>query len=167
MLAKVIYLFVAAHCVTWPSLAVALTATEKQALLDAHNAARSAVSPTASNMQMMQWDDSIAAFAQEYAERCAFDHSTSGERSSSTGGGKRLLYPECCIRILATPGTTSPTTTSINTALTTTVITMVTSCDGMLAVVLGGGVLVDVAVSERLGTTGVLVLVEASIGMSG
>ena len=85
MLAKVIYLFVAAHCVTWPSLAVALTATEKQALLDAHNAARSAVSPTASNMQMMQWDDNIAAFAQEYAERCAFDHSTSGERSSSTG----------------------------------------------------------------------------------
>ena len=53
--------------------------------------------------------------------------------------------------------TTSPTTTSINTALTTTAITMVTSCDGMLAVVLGGGVLVEVGVSEGLGTAGVLV----------
>ena len=42
--------------------------------------------------------------------------------------------------------TTRPTTTSINTALTTTAITMVTSCDGMLAVVLGGGVLVEVGV---------------------
>ena len=44
--------------------------------------------------------------------------------------------------------TTSPTTTSINTALTTTGIMMVTSCDGMTAAALGGGVLVEVGVSE-------------------
>ena len=45
----------------------------------------------------------------------------------------------------ATMATTSPTATSINTVLTTTAITMVTSCDGMLAVVLGGGVRVEAA----------------------
>lgn len=84
----IIFLLLAAHFATWPSLSLAsLTAAEKQALLESHNAARRDVSPTASNMQLMQWDDSIAAFAQEYAERCDFDHSSSNERTTRTGFG--------------------------------------------------------------------------------
>ena len=84
---SVLFLLTAVFATTWSSSEASLTAMEKQALLDTHNAARRDVSPTASNMRVMQWDDSIAAFAQEYAERCDFDHSSSSERSSRTGFG--------------------------------------------------------------------------------
>ena len=83
----VLFLLAAVFTATWSSSDGSLTATEKQVLLDTHNAARRAASPTSSNMRVMQWDNSIAAFAQEYAERCNFDHSSDSERSSQTGFG--------------------------------------------------------------------------------
>ena len=83
----VLFLLAAVFTATWSCSDASLTATEKQVLLDTHNAARRAVSPTASNMRVMQWDNSIAAFAQEYAERCNFDHSSNSERISQTGFG--------------------------------------------------------------------------------
>lgn len=87
MLRGVLLLFTVVFTATWSCSAASLTATEKQVLLDTHNAARRAVSPTASNMRVMRWDDGIAAFAQEYAERCKFDHSLDSERRSRTGFG--------------------------------------------------------------------------------
>lgn len=87
MLNGILFLFTVVCAATWSASAASLTDMEKQVLLDAHNAARRAVSPTASNMQVMQWDNNIAAFAQEYAERCDFDHSSNSERSSKTGFG--------------------------------------------------------------------------------
>ena len=85
MLRGVLFLLAAVFTATWSYSAASLTAMEKQVLLDTHNAARRAVSPTASNMRVMQWDNGIAAFAQEYAERCSFDHSSNSERISKTG----------------------------------------------------------------------------------
>ena len=67
------------------SLVGALSQEEKESLLKAHNDARRSVVPTASDMLEMEWSHSIAAFAQEYAERCVFDHSSNSERVSASG----------------------------------------------------------------------------------
>lgn len=47
-----------------------------QALLDAHNAARAAASPTPSPaLSPVTWSTSLASTAQDWAERCVFEHS--------------------------------------------------------------------------------------------
>ncbi|XP_053384400.1 cysteine-rich venom protein-like isoform X2 [Mercenaria mercenaria] len=52
----------------------------KQTILDAHNTARRSVSPTASNMMLMTWDDEIANTAQRWAENCVLGHDGSYDR---------------------------------------------------------------------------------------
>lgn len=56
---------------------------EKQSLLDNHNDFRSTVAegdtpgqPSATGMNMLFWDDTLAAVAQAYAERCIWAHNT-------------------------------------------------------------------------------------------
>lgn len=47
-----------------------------QALLDAHNATRAAASPTPSPaLSPVTWSTSLASTAQDWAERCVFEHS--------------------------------------------------------------------------------------------
>lgn len=47
----------------------------QRALLDAHDLARSTASPApATPLPAMQWDDDAAALAQDWAERCVFEH---------------------------------------------------------------------------------------------
>jgi pathogenesis-related protein 1 len=51
----------------------------EQALVDAHNAARASAEPTPSPaLPEMTWSTTAAATAQAWAERCVFEHSTSG-----------------------------------------------------------------------------------------
>ena len=59
------------------------TRGEKQSLLDNHNDFRSTVAegdtpgqPSATGMNMLFWDDTLAAVAQAYAERCIWAHNT-------------------------------------------------------------------------------------------
>ncbi|XP_060556365.1 cysteine-rich venom protein-like isoform X2 [Ruditapes philippinarum] len=47
---------------------------EKKIIVDIHNTVRREVSPTASNMMLMHWDDEIARTAQRWAENCVIDH---------------------------------------------------------------------------------------------
>lgn len=50
-----------------------------QANLDVHNALRASVSPAASPaLPAMQWNTTVAAAAQSYADQCTFEHSASG-----------------------------------------------------------------------------------------
>lgn len=52
-----------------------LTEAEKATMLRLHNEARASVSPTATAMLKMYWDDDIAASAQQYADTCPGGHS--------------------------------------------------------------------------------------------
>ncbi|XP_033110009.1 uncharacterized protein LOC117111223 isoform X2 [Anneissia japonica] len=50
------------------------TRSEEQAILDKHNELRSGVSPEASNMNFMVWDEGLAMLAKEWSEECIWDH---------------------------------------------------------------------------------------------
>nr|AAP45197.1 cysteine-rich protease inhibitor [Mus musculus]BAB03453.1 cysteine-rich protease inhibitor [Mus musculus] len=52
----------------------ALTEDEKQTMVDLHNQYRAQVSPPASDMLQMRWDDELAAFAKAYAQKCVWGH---------------------------------------------------------------------------------------------
>jgi len=67
------------------SYAAILTQAEKNAMLQAHNAARCAVNPTASKMPAMEWDADVEAVAQRYANTCPTDHNP--DRSTWYGKG--------------------------------------------------------------------------------
>ncbi|XP_078334902.1 uncharacterized protein LOC144625948 isoform X1 [Crassostrea virginica] len=51
------------------------TSAERE-YLDAHNQARSIVSPTAANMKKMKWSDELAQVAQNYANKCIWGHNS-------------------------------------------------------------------------------------------
>ena len=55
---------------------VTLTESDKAALVNAQNLRRAAVAPNASNMKMVEWDETLAASAAVHAKRCQFAHST-------------------------------------------------------------------------------------------
>ncbi|XP_005084971.1 peptidase inhibitor 16 [Mesocricetus auratus] len=52
----------------------ALTEDEKQTMVKLHNFYRAQVSPPASDMLQMRWDDDLAAFAKAYAQKCVWGH---------------------------------------------------------------------------------------------
>lgn len=52
----------------------ALTEDEKQTMVELHNHYRAQVSPPASDMLQMRWDDELAAFAKAYAQKCVWEH---------------------------------------------------------------------------------------------
>ncbi|XP_020026100.2 peptidase inhibitor 16 isoform X1 [Castor canadensis] len=52
----------------------ALKEDEKLAMVELHNLYRSQVSPPASNMLRMRWDEELAAFAKAYAQKCVWGH---------------------------------------------------------------------------------------------
>ncbi|XP_052238446.1 cysteine-rich venom protein VAR7-like [Dreissena polymorpha] len=59
--------------------------SDQQLILDAHNTARRDVTPTASNMQLMTWDESLANIAQRWAENCHHDHEKPANRRWDVG----------------------------------------------------------------------------------
>ncbi|XP_012660249.1 peptidase inhibitor 16 [Otolemur garnettii] len=52
----------------------ALKDDEKHMLVELHNLYRSQVSPPASDMLQMRWDEELAAFAKAYAQQCIWGH---------------------------------------------------------------------------------------------
>ncbi|XP_072168989.1 uncharacterized protein [Diadema setosum] len=50
------------------------SAEERMGILDLHNQLRSGVSPEASNMRYMVWDDSLATMAQQWSDGCVYEH---------------------------------------------------------------------------------------------
>ncbi|XP_062587556.1 peptidase inhibitor 16-like [Saccostrea cucullata] len=58
------------------------SSSDEQEFLDAHNDARSKVSPTASNMRKMKWSIELAQVAQNYANKCIYGHNSA--RTSET-----------------------------------------------------------------------------------
>merc|ERR1711860_24734 len=67
-----------------------LTNTQRQDLLDAHNDARRQVSPTASNMEKMEWDSSLETIAQSYADTCVWQHNSQRSTGMSYYVGENL-----------------------------------------------------------------------------
>lgn len=59
---------------TAPGPTSALTEGEKQTMVELHNFYRAQVSPPASDMLQMRWDDDLAAFAKAYAQKCVWGH---------------------------------------------------------------------------------------------
>eukprot|EP00731_Ephydatia_muelleri_P018757 Em0011g797a len=62
-----------------------LSADKKKEVLNAHNFYRRAPTPSASNMAMMTWSESIAAVAQSYAANC---YNVANTNASSVGFGE-------------------------------------------------------------------------------
>lgn len=67
-----------------PSTESGVTDEEKRLILEEHNYLRQTVAtghvpgqPSAQNMQEIQWDDELAAKAQEWANECTFQHDPS------------------------------------------------------------------------------------------
>ncbi|XP_008566645.1 PREDICTED: peptidase inhibitor 16 isoform X1 [Galeopterus variegatus] len=56
------------------SPAGALKDHEKREMVELHNLYRAQVSPPASNMLQMRWDEELAAFAKAYAQQCVWGH---------------------------------------------------------------------------------------------
>ncbi|XP_062602576.1 glioma pathogenesis-related protein 1-like [Saccostrea cucullata] len=59
----------------------ALTDSEKQEYVDAHNEFRRQTTPTAGNIRYMKWSDELATVASDYAAKCKWAHN--GARTSS------------------------------------------------------------------------------------
>ncbi|XP_033760165.1 cysteine-rich venom protein ophanin-like isoform X2 [Pecten maximus] len=57
-----------------------ISANDKTFIVDHHNGYRRDVSPTATNMRTMSWDDEVAMIAQKWAENCQFGHDDSYSR---------------------------------------------------------------------------------------
>ncbi|XP_052271444.1 allurin-like [Dreissena polymorpha] len=55
----------------------------QELILAAHNTVRRDVTPTASNMQSMSWDQSIASLAQRWAENCVWGHDANFKRTDN------------------------------------------------------------------------------------
>lgn len=51
-----------------------VSASDQTLIVDSHNAYRRDVSPTATNMRTMSWDDEVAMIAQKWTENCQFAH---------------------------------------------------------------------------------------------
>ncbi|XP_024147850.2 R3H domain containing-like [Oryzias melastigma] len=51
-----------------------ITPRERRTLLDFHNRVRSQVLPPAANMELMVWDEGLAALAFSWASQCLWDH---------------------------------------------------------------------------------------------
>ncbi|XP_027732565.1 peptidase inhibitor 16 [Vombatus ursinus] len=64
----VLLLFTAAQ-LSW-----SLKDEEKQTVVELHNRYRSQVSPPATNMKNLKWDEDLAAFAKAYASKCVWGH---------------------------------------------------------------------------------------------
>ncbi|KAJ8269849.1 hypothetical protein GJAV_G00107520 [Gymnothorax javanicus] len=64
----------------------------QQQIVDEHNAIRSAVQPTASDMLKMSWNSEAAANAQKWADTCSLAHSTASQRKISTSGCGENIY---------------------------------------------------------------------------
>ncbi|XP_036623682.1 peptidase inhibitor 16 isoform X3 [Trichosurus vulpecula] len=59
---------------TAAQLSCSLNDEEKQMVVELHNLYRSQVSPPATNMKNMKWDEDLAAFAKAYASKCVWGH---------------------------------------------------------------------------------------------
>nr|KAG5708098.1 hypothetical protein BaRGS_002834 [Batillaria attramentaria] len=68
-------------CLTDKGKAVTLTSQQKQAVVDRHNEIRGQVSPKATNMQKLVWDDSLAEVAGKWARQCVDDHDDDKNRA--------------------------------------------------------------------------------------
>ncbi|XP_067683279.1 cysteine-rich venom protein Mr30-like [Haliotis asinina] len=64
-----------------------LSAEDKQAIVDKHNYFRSKVSPTATNLVKVVWDDDIAKYAAKWARQCTLSHDDDAARSLPTMPG--------------------------------------------------------------------------------
>ncbi|XP_046573999.1 cysteine-rich venom protein Mr30-like [Haliotis rubra] len=64
-----------------------LSAADKQAIVDKHNDYRSNVSPTATNMVKLVWDDAIAEYAVKWARQCTLGHDDYAARSLASMPG--------------------------------------------------------------------------------
>ncbi|XP_078313034.1 GLIPR1-like protein 1 [Crassostrea virginica] len=76
----------------WESTA-ALTSVQQE-FLDAHNAKRRVVSPSAANMRELKWSDELATVAQNYANKCVYGHNPNKyeEAPSFETVGENLYY---------------------------------------------------------------------------
>jgi hypothetical protein len=80
---------------------LALSSTQEQSFVDAHNGARSEVAlgtlgsqPAATNMNELLWDPALAAVARQHAERCVWEHND--QRSTEMSAFEELatfVYP--------------------------------------------------------------------------
>ncbi|XP_063951936.1 peptidase inhibitor 16-like [Lytechinus pictus] len=71
--------------VTLETVSSSFSAEEAEAILEEHNRLRGLVSPEASNMLVMEWDDVLASTAQKWSDRCVFEHSSLTGRSAGSG----------------------------------------------------------------------------------
>nr|XP_022336098.1 repressed by EFG1 protein 1-like [Crassostrea virginica] len=76
----------------WETTA-ALTSIQQE-FLDAHNAKRRVVSPSAANMRELKWSDELATVAQNYANKCVYGHNPNKyeEAPSFEKVGENLYY---------------------------------------------------------------------------
>ncbi|XP_071492386.1 uncharacterized protein [Diadema antillarum] len=65
-------------------------ADEIEAILNKHNELRSQVSPEASNMKYMHWDDDLATMAQQWSEECLWEHGNPDNISPYSSVGQNL-----------------------------------------------------------------------------
>lgn len=57
--------------------------SDQKKYLDAHNAARSNVNPSAANMKKMKWSNELAVVAQNYANKCIWGHNSARTKETN------------------------------------------------------------------------------------
>jgi uncharacterized protein YkwD len=73
-----------------------LTENQKTRIVDRTNFYRSRVLPAASNLRRISWDDELANVAQNYADKCIFEHNPKRKHSSFSeliGENLLLVFP--------------------------------------------------------------------------
>jgi len=73
-----------------------LTSEQKTRIVDRTNFYRSRVLPAASNLRRISWDDELANVAQNYADKCIFEHNPKRNHSAFSeliGENLLLVFP--------------------------------------------------------------------------
>ena len=73
-----------------------LTENQKTMIVDRTNFYRSRVLPAASNLRRISWDDELANVAQNYADKCIFEHNPKRKHSAFSeliGENLLLVFP--------------------------------------------------------------------------
>ncbi|XP_061097490.1 cysteine-rich venom protein [Conger conger] len=82
---------VSSLCLTPGEILTSEPAVQKE-IVDGHNAVRSGVQPTASNMLKIEWNTEAAAHADSWAKGCSMGHSTHNKRIISTSACGENIY---------------------------------------------------------------------------
>ncbi|XP_071818920.1 cysteine-rich secretory protein LCCL domain-containing 2-like [Apostichopus japonicus] len=96
MASKVLVLLAAAVALNTRSTSATYSSADETAILESHNSYRTDVSPSATDMTELVWDEGLAVQAQQWADNCLYEHPNKALYKDYANIGQNLFiqYPD-------------------------------------------------------------------------